>query len=159
MAALVAAIACQREPSKDLPRGAASAQLDSAFRAYADSVTRSAQNPDPNRQVILHNLMILKDGKVVVEHDFDPEWPAERPQHMFSCSKTFTALAVGLAVDDGLLCVEDSVSKFFPEHVSAPAHASRGAPAGHAEDPGGAGKREASGRWARGAVRRGHAQG
>ena len=119
MAALVAAIACQREPSKELPRGAASAQLDSAFRAYADSVTRSAQNPDPNRQVILHNLMILKDGKVVVEHDFDPEWPAERPQHMFSCSKTFTALAVGLAVDDGLLSVEDSVSRFFPERIKA----------------------------------------
>ena len=116
MAALVAAIACSRGP-ETLPRGEASAQLDSAFKVYVDSVTRSALNPDPNRQVVLHNIMIVKDGKVVIEHDFDPEWPANRPQHMFSCSKTFTALAVGLAVDDGLLSVEDSVSKFFPERI------------------------------------------
>ena len=116
--ALVAAIACSRGP-ETLPRGEASAQLDSAFKAYVDSVTRSVENPNPLWQIVLHNIMIVKDGKVVAEHDFDPEWPAERPQHMFSCSKTFTALAVGLAVDDGLLSVEDSVAAFFPDKVKA----------------------------------------
>lgn len=118
MAAVVAAIACN-SPSKDLPRTAASAQLDSAFKAYVDSVSLAAVNPSPMQQVILHNIMVVNDGKVVIEHCFDPEWPAERPQHLFSCSKTFTALAVGLAVDDGLLSVDDPVSKFFPDRIKA----------------------------------------
>ena len=118
-AALAAAAACQHVPAGDLPRAAASASLDSAFRVYKDSVIRSESQPDPNRQVILHNLMILKDGKVVIEENFDPAWPATRPQHVFSASKTFTALAVGLAVDDGLLSVDDSVARFFPDKVKA----------------------------------------
>ena len=118
MAAVLAAIACKQTPG-DLPRGKASAQLDSAFTAYKDTVTRSVSNPDPNRRVVLHNLMIVKDGKVVVEETFDPEWPADRPQHVFSASKTFTALAVGLAVDDGLMTVEDKVIDYFPDKLPA----------------------------------------
>ena len=107
MAALVAAIACNSQGAGPLPRAEASPELQAAFAAFKDTVAKSALNPDPDRRLIFHNIMIVKDGKVVVDETFDPVWPADRPQHVFSASKTFTALAVGLAVDDGLMTVDD----------------------------------------------------
>jgi CubicO group peptidase (beta-lactamase class C family) len=106
---------CMSVPPRDLPRGKATPQLDSAFAAFKDTVAKSALNPDPNFQMFFHNIMVVKDGKVVIEENFDPQWPADRPQHIFSASKTFTALAVGLAVDDGLMTVEDKVADYFPQ--------------------------------------------
>ena len=110
--------ACSQAPG-DLPRAKASAQLDSAFAVFKDTVARSVSNPNPDMQLVFHNIMIVKDGKVVVEETFDPEWPADRPQHIFSASKTFTALAVGLAVDDGLMTVDDLVIDYFPDKLPA----------------------------------------
>ena len=60
----------------------------------------------------VHSLMVLKDGKVAYErygngHD-------ENELHvMWSASKTFTATAVGFAVQDGLMSVDDKVVAFF----------------------------------------------
>ena len=118
MAAASAAIACTQAP-KDLPRAEAPEELLKAFSAWKDTVARSASDPNPMKQVFMHNIMVLKGGKVVLEEDMDPEWPADRPQHVFSASKTFTALAVGLAVDDGLLTVEDKVADFFSDKLPA----------------------------------------
>ena len=119
IAAGLAAIACNGPSPGPLPRGEASLQLDSAFKVYVDTVTRSVGNPNPDLQLVFHNIMIVKDGQVVVEHTFDENWPPERPQHIFSASKTFTALAVGLAVDDGLMTVEDKVVDYFPDKLPA----------------------------------------
>ena len=117
MAAAFAAIACSSQGTGPLPRTAPSPQLDSAWTAFKDTVAKSVLNPDPNFRLVFHNIMIVKDGKVVIEDTFDPEWPAERPQHVFSASKTLTALAVGLAVDDGLMTVEDKVTDYFPDKL------------------------------------------
>ena len=117
IAVLWAAIACTSQGTGPLPREAASPELQAAFAAFKDTVAKSASNPNPNLQLFFHNIMIVKDGKVVVEETFDPEWPADRPQHIFSASKTFTALAVGLAVDDGLMTVDDKVIDYFPDKL------------------------------------------
>ena len=88
MAALVAAIACNSQGTGPLPRAAASQELQEAFVAFKDTVAKSAFNPNPDFRMFFHNIMIVKDGKVVIEETFDPEWPADRPQHVFSASKT-----------------------------------------------------------------------
>lgn len=116
MAALCAAIACSGERGKPLPRTEPAPELAQAFQTWQDSVEASLSKPEM-MQVIMHNIMVLQDGKVVFEKNLDPEWPAERPQHVFSASKTFTALAMGLAVDDGLVSVEDKVVDFFPDKL------------------------------------------
>lgn len=54
----------------------------------------------------LHALMVVKDGKVVYEKYMDCHTPDEL-HIMWSASKTFTALAVGFAVQDGLLKMDD----------------------------------------------------
>ena len=50
----------------------------------------------------VHSLMILRHGKVIAEHWWHPYAP-EYKHAMYSATKTFTAVAVGMAVDDGLL--------------------------------------------------------
>jgi CubicO group peptidase (beta-lactamase class C family) len=64
----------------------------------------------------LHSLMILRHGKVVAEGWWDPYSP-DLKHTMYSVSKSFTATAVGFAVDEGRLTVEDKVISFFPEQL------------------------------------------
>jgi len=64
----------------------------------------------------MHSLMILRNGKVITEG----WWYPYRPEHrhiMHSVSKTFTATAIGFAVQEQLLSVEDAVISFFPDDL------------------------------------------
>lgn len=64
----------------------------------------------------LHSVMILRNGKVVAENWFG-EHTANTPHTLFSVSKTFTAMAVGFAQQEGLLKVTDKVTTFFPDYL------------------------------------------
>jgi len=61
----------------------------------------------------LHSFMLLRHGTVIAEGWWHPYRP-EAPHVLFSLSKSFTSTAVGLAVAEGLLSVEDPLLKFFP---------------------------------------------
>lgn len=63
----------------------------------------------------LHHLMVVVDGKVAGEIHPTP-FKAEHRHTLYSVSKTFAAVAVGLAIEDGLLTVDDELTKFFPEY-------------------------------------------
>ena len=64
----------------------------------------------------LHSVMLLRHGNVIAESWWHPYAP-ERPHMLFSLSKSFTATAIGLAVGEGRLSLEDKVISFFPESV------------------------------------------
>lgn len=66
----------------------------------------------------LHSFMVVRHGKVASEAWWAPYAP-EKPHTLFSSSKTFTGLAVGFAVQDGLLSLNDRVVDFFPERLPA----------------------------------------
>lgn len=66
----------------------------------------------------LHSFMLLRHGAVVAEGWWSPYAP-ELPHMLFSLSKSFTSTAVGLAVAEGLLTVNDPVISFFPEDLPA----------------------------------------
>ncbi|MHB1317982.1 MAG: serine hydrolase domain-containing protein [Anaerolineae bacterium] len=66
----------------------------------------------------LHSFMLLRHGQVAAEAWWPPYAP-RRAHMLFSLSKAFTSTAVGLAVSEGLLSVDDPVSKFFPEEMPA----------------------------------------
>ena len=62
----------------------------------------------------MHGLMMIRHGKVIAEHWWAPYAP--QYQHaMYSATKTFTGVAVGFAVKEGLLNIEDKVISFFPD--------------------------------------------
>lgn len=62
----------------------------------------------------MHSFMILRHGKLISEGWWAPFGP-EIPHIMHSLSKSFTSTAIGFAVDEGLLSLNDRVISFFPE--------------------------------------------
>ena len=62
----------------------------------------------------LHSFMLLRHGHVVAEGWWSPYTP-DQPHMLFSLSKSFTSTAVGLAVAEGQLTIDDPVLSFFPE--------------------------------------------
>lgn len=62
----------------------------------------------------LHSFMLVRHGQVVAEGWWSPYAPQE-PHMLFSLSKSFTSTAVGLAVAEGRLSVDDPVLSFFPD--------------------------------------------
>lgn len=65
-----------------------------------------------------HSFMLLRHGQVVAEGWWSPYAP-DRPHMLFSLSKSFTSSAIGLAVAEGRLTVEDKVISFFPDDLPA----------------------------------------
>ncbi|WP_227872084.1 serine hydrolase domain-containing protein [Paenibacillus albus] len=62
----------------------------------------------------LHSMMIVRHGQVAAEGWWAPYEP-QLSHMMFSLSKSFTSTAIGLAVAEGLLSLDDAVISFFPE--------------------------------------------
>ena len=105
LAAMIA-FACS-QPGVKLPRGKASTELDSAFENYLKAVADSAED--------LHSIMVLQHGKVLEEKQIAPD----TAHIMNSVSKTFTSTAVGFAINEGLLSLDDKIVDIFPESVPA----------------------------------------
>ena len=64
----------------------------------------------------IHGLVIRRHGETVAEGWWNPYQP-QTPHILHSLSKSFTSTAVGFAVSEGLLSVEDSVLSFFPDEA------------------------------------------
>ena len=108
MAAIFASVCCS-SPSKDLPRGNAPEKLNEAIDSF---ILRS----EADSNWTLHSVMVLQHGKVLAEQWFNGE-SAEKPHVMWSVSKTFTSTAVGFAISEGKLKLDDKVVSFFPEDL------------------------------------------
>jgi CubicO group peptidase (beta-lactamase class C family) len=95
-----------------LPRSTPEEQgvSQAALRIYLDALDHSDHE--------LHSLMVLRHGQVIAEGWWEP-YRSTDPHLLFSLSKSFTSTAVGLAVADGLLSVEDKVVSFFPDDLPA----------------------------------------
>lgn len=70
------------------------------------------------RGLEIHSLMILRHGHVAAEGWWAPYAP-ELPHMLFSLSKSFTSTAIGRAVQEGILTLDDPVVSFFPEDLPA----------------------------------------
>jgi CubicO group peptidase (beta-lactamase class C family) len=66
----------------------------------------------------MHSLMVVRHGNVIAEGWWAPYGPDDN-QVLYSLSKSFTSTAVGLAVAEGKLSIDDEVLKFFPEDAPA----------------------------------------
>jgi CubicO group peptidase (beta-lactamase class C family) len=61
-----------------------------------------------------HSLVLVRRGKIICQAAWAPYRLDER-HTLFSLSKSFTSTAIGLAVDEGLLGVDDRVLKYFAD--------------------------------------------
>ncbi|MDL2221401.1 beta-lactamase family protein [Parabacteroides sp. OttesenSCG-928-N08] len=64
----------------------------------------------------LHSLMIMRHGKVITEGWWYP-FRSSFNHLVHSVSKSFTSTAIGFAVQEGLLHVDDKVISFFPNDL------------------------------------------
>ena len=96
----------------DLPRSSPEPQgvSSSAVLAFVEAADKDVDS--------LHSVMILRHGHVVAEGWWSP-YHAQAPHSLFSLSKSFTSTAVGLAIAEGKLSLDDEVLKFFPEDAPA----------------------------------------
>ena len=99
-----------------LPRG--TADDFTRYKEAGDKVFEDTWSEACNE---LHSLMVVKDGEVVYEN-YAPALSADELHIMWSVSKTFTATAVGFAVQDGLISLDDKVVDYFPEELPAERH-------------------------------------
>lgn len=97
-----------------LPRSTPEAEgvSSAGIQAFIDAIAHSKHE--------LHSFMMLRHGKVIAEGWWDPYGPQYK-HTMYSMSKSFTSTAIGLAVAEGKLSVEDLVVQFFPQDVPEPA--------------------------------------
>ncbi|WP_104194464.1 serine hydrolase [Cryobacterium sp. M25] len=64
----------------------------------------------------LHSLMVVRHGRVIAEGWWYP-FAAQHPHLMFSVSKSFTSTAVGLAIGEGRLTLDDLVVDLLPDDL------------------------------------------
>ena len=100
------------DPNPGLPRSSPEAQGVSS--AGVLSFIEAADNDIDS----LHSFMLLRHGYVVTEGWWSP-YNAQSPHALYSLSKSFTSTAVGLAIAEGKLRLDDEVLKFFPENAPA----------------------------------------
>jgi CubicO group peptidase (beta-lactamase class C family) len=91
-----------------LPRSAPEQQgiPSDAILGFIQAAQKSIQS--------LHSFMLLRHGTLVAEGWWYP-YRREAPHELYSLSKSFTSTAVGFAVAEGRLSVDDTVLSFFPE--------------------------------------------
>jgi CubicO group peptidase (beta-lactamase class C family) len=88
-----------------LPRSSPEAQgvSSSAVLAFIDAADRIDS---------MHSFMLVRHGQVVAEGWWAP-YDAASPHSLYSLSKSFTSTAVGLAIAEGKLSLDDELVKLF----------------------------------------------
>jgi len=109
---LAGLVTCSTAAAQRLPRSSPERQgiSSSAILAF---VERADSEIDA-----MHSFMLVRHGHVVAEGWWSP-YDSSTPHMLYSLSKSFTSTAVGLAIADGKLSLNDPVLKFFPEDAPA----------------------------------------
>lgn len=94
--------------SKPLRRAKPSAAMREGFEKYVKAV--SDENLD------IHSIMVIQHGKVLEEKWWEGH-SRDEAHEMYSVSKSFTSIAVGILVDEGKISLEDQVLSFFPDQA------------------------------------------
>lgn len=82
--------------------------VDSAeIKAFLDEIT--------DKGLGLQSFTVVRHDKICAQGFFAP-YSKEYPHVLYSMSKSLTSTAVGFAVDEGLIKLEDKIVDFFPEY-------------------------------------------
>lgn len=106
--------------SQPLPRSTPEAEGISsrAINALLDSIHADAA-------ASAHEIMILRNGKVIAEADWSP-YDSRLPHQLYSLSKSITATAIGMLEEEGLIDLDERLCDIFydkaPENESHPAY-------------------------------------
>ncbi len=74
-----------------------------------------------NKGIPMHSFLLLRHNKLVAEGYYAP-YTSETLHRMFSISKSFTAVAIGLLAEEGKLSLLDPIIQYFPEKLPRDLH-------------------------------------
>ena len=84
-----------------------------------DSATLLKFIDDVDKHVdTMNSFMLVRHGHVVAEAWWTP-YDAQTPHVLYSLSKSFTSTAVGLAIAEGKMTIDDAVVQYFPDDAPA----------------------------------------
>lgn len=86
----------------------------------SDAIARYVDALD-DLHICLHALLIIRRGAVVFEGQYKPMTSTQK-HRLYSCSKSFVSMAVGLMEQEGKLRLSDRVADFFPEYDASKMH-------------------------------------
>ncbi len=78
------------------------------MRAFDDFV-----NQVDSEGLKVEGLLVLQGGKVVYEH----RWTPDQDRNIYSHAKSFVSTAVGIAIDEGFVSLDDRLVDAFPDKV------------------------------------------
>ncbi len=68
------------------------------------------------KRVCMHSFILMRRGAIVAE-GYWPPFHKDKFQRMYSVSKSFTSLAIGLMITEGKLKLTDKLADIFPENL------------------------------------------
>lgn len=122
--------------SSELPRSTPEAQgiASSAIQSFVEALEQGSLG--------VHSFILVRNGSIVADGWWKP-YESQLPHMMFSVSKSFTSTAIGLAISEGRLSLDDPIISFFPSYITPEIRDNMGAlqvrhllsmSTGHAED-------------------------
>jgi CubicO group peptidase (beta-lactamase class C family) len=72
-------------------------------------------------RLCMHSVMVLRSGCVALEAYWKP-FDADTLHRLYSCSKSYVSVAVGILEGEGKLALDDRVVTFFPDKAPADLH-------------------------------------
>ena len=69
-----------------------------------------------NARLITHNIIIARSGEIIYENYVKP-FNKDFLHRMYSVTKSFVSLAIGFLEQDGLVDLDDPISKYFPNEL------------------------------------------
>lgn len=72
-------------------------------------------------EICMHSVIIVRGGKLVAESYYAP-FQRDTLHRMFSVTKSFTSLAVGLMAAEGRISLDDPIIDYFPEKLPETVH-------------------------------------
>jgi CubicO group peptidase (beta-lactamase class C family) len=100
----------KQQVGKSLPRSLPEAEgvSSKAIITFLDSAAASRHE--------FHSFMFLRHGKVIAEGWWNPYSP-DLKHTLNSASKSFTSTAIGFAINEKKISLDDKVAAFFPEYL------------------------------------------
>ncbi len=73
------------------------------------------------KEIPMHSLLIMRKDKLIFEKYYAP-YKAFTLHRMFSISKSLTAIAISLLIDEGKIAIDAPITDYFPEYVNSATH-------------------------------------
>lgn len=73
------------------------------------------------KKLPMHSVLMARSGKIMAEGYYRP-FHKDKFQRMYSISKSFVSIAIGLMADEGLISINDRIADYFPELLPDEVH-------------------------------------